>query len=285
MRSLAQFAMKGRTQAILVAVFAAAIPLMYWASAAVVGLVTLRRGAGEGTKILMWALLPAIFWFNFGDITPLLVLLGTFGLAIVLRESVSWQRTLAAGLPLGVLAGVALETLQGDLLRQLAEVTFDMFSQSASSAGTELEATALNSEVLFSLLVSGLTAMHLVMMLTSLVLARYWQAALYNPGGFATEFHQVKLPPLFVLGLFIALYLSVNMAGMGTWLPMLLVPLVFAGLALIHGTVAKRKMNRSWLVLLYVAGIVLGPYVITMLVVLAAIDSVVDIRRRLPASH
>ena len=51
--------MRGRPQALLVAVLGSASLLFSWVSAAAIALVTLRRGAAEGAFVLLWALLPA----------------------------------------------------------------------------------------------------------------------------------------------------------------------------------------------------------------------------------
>ena len=68
MRALAKYLMRGPKQAVIVAVIAAALPLMFWLSAAVLTLVTLRKGVGEGINVLVWALLPAIaWWIKLGD--------------------------------------------------------------------------------------------------------------------------------------------------------------------------------------------------------------------------
>ena len=76
MRALAQFVMRGPLQAGGVAAVASAIPLLFWIGAAVIGLVILRLGIGQGLQIGLWALLPALGWSWFGqDPTALAVLL------------------------------------------------------------------------------------------------------------------------------------------------------------------------------------------------------------------
>ena len=59
MRALAEFIMRGRMQATLVVVGSAALPLLFWLSAAAGSLVLLRRGMNDAFGILIWALLPA----------------------------------------------------------------------------------------------------------------------------------------------------------------------------------------------------------------------------------
>ena len=58
MRGVAEYVMRGRTQALLVAVITAGIPMFFWVSAAAVGLVTLRRGVRDGLAIMLAALVP-----------------------------------------------------------------------------------------------------------------------------------------------------------------------------------------------------------------------------------
>ena len=282
MRKLAELIMRGRSQAILVAIIAAMLPMMYWISAAAVGLVTLRRGPSDGAGLLAWSLLAAGAWGLIGDPTPALVILGTYVLAVVLRRTVSWGHTLAVLIPLGALAGIALERMLQDVLGQLVEVVQELLLR--QSPETVVSGAELGADWWYQLFAGGLSAAHAAMMLSSLVLARWWQSILYNPGGFREEFHRLRLSPALALPIVAVLALGPQF-GLVTvhWLPLLVVPLVFAGLALVHGSVAKRKVGGTWLIVFYMAVVVLGPYLITMLVLLAVIDSLVDIRRRIPA--
>jgi hypothetical protein len=280
MRKLAELIMRGRSQAILVVFIATMLPMMYWISAAAVGLVTLRRGSTDGAGLLAWSLLPAGAWGLVGDPTPAMVILGTYVLAVILRRTVSWGTTLAVLIPVGVLAGIALEQMLHEVLGQLVEVVQELLAQSqATMPGAELGADGW-----YQLFAGGLSAAHAAMMLASLVLARWWQSVLYNPGGFREEFHRLRLSPSLALFVMAVLALGPQFGlVMVHWLPLLVLPLVFAGLALVHGSVAKRKVGGTWLIMFYMAVVVLGPYLITMLVLLAVIDSLVDIRRRIPA--
>ncbi len=92
MRALAELIMRGRMQATLAVVGCAALPLLFWLSAAAGSLVLLRRGFSDAAGILAWALLPALAWWYFGEPRTALVLVGTLGLAMVLRASESWAR-------------------------------------------------------------------------------------------------------------------------------------------------------------------------------------------------
>src|SRR3990167_3657042 len=94
MRALAEFIMRGRMQATLVLVVSAALPLLFWLSAASGCLVLLRCGLSDALGILVWALLPAIGWWYFGAPRALLVLLGALGLALVLLANPSSHHVL-----------------------------------------------------------------------------------------------------------------------------------------------------------------------------------------------
>lgn len=90
MRALAEFIMRGRMQAIFVVAGAAALPMLFWLSAAAGSLVLLRRGLNDALSVLVWAVIPALAWWYFGDPRTLLVLLGSLGLALLLRSHASW---------------------------------------------------------------------------------------------------------------------------------------------------------------------------------------------------
>jgi len=282
MRALAELVMKGRKQAAFVAVIAALLPMLYWASAAAVALVTLRKGSRDGAGVLIWALLPGGAWAYSGDPTPLAVITGTFLLAVTLRETISWAKVLMLALPIGALAGIGLETVLDGLLGQVIEATEKFLSQSAQQSGE----IRLDTERLRLLLVGGLGSVHTAFMVLSLLLARSWQSGLYNPGGFKQEFHALKLPQMYT-AILLAVLLTIYQLELDfmRWLPLLLLPWIFAGIALIHGSLAKRDLGRSWLIAFYVAIIFIGPYVITLLVLAAIIDSFVDFRARIPAKN
>jgi hypothetical protein len=283
MHALAQFVLKGRTQAIVVAVLAALLPLLFWFSAAVVSLVTLRKGAAKGGLILVWALVPAVMWSRQGDFSPLIVILGSYILAIVLRSTVSWQRVIQAALLLAVIAGLVQQQLNGDMLAHVVKGVQNLMMQTSPEANSVLSG---ESQWLLQATLGVFDTLHFVMMLTSLLLARWWQSSLFNPGGLQLEFHQLRLSPLFAVSLIAVTVIAINSGGEYIrWVPIMVAPLVVAGLALAHGSVAKRSLGKSWLVALYGAAFILGPYVITMLVIFAAIDTLVDIRNKIPASQ
>lgn len=280
MKSLAEFVMRGRFQALLVTVVGAGSLLFCWISAAVLALVTLRKGPGPGAWLLLWAVLPAgTLLYVYGDSGPLALLLGTMALALVLRASVSLPLAILASVPVGAFTGVALLTLGGQYLEQIATYFGDFLAtleQQLSEGGEQVQLARPGTLQIAGMLGAG-TAMTAVL---CLLLARYWQAALYNPGGFGEEFRALYYPPAVSAALLLA---GLGLGAMGleyrTWAMLCLVPLTFAGLALVHARAAHRGQGRGWLAGFYLLWVIFDP--VKLLVVgVAVVDSWVRFRQR-----
>jgi hypothetical protein len=288
MRVLAEYIMRGRMQATLVVVGAAALPMLFWLSAAAGSLVLLRRGLNDALGILVWALLPAVVWWFFGEPRTLLVLTGTLALAMLLRSSASWSRVLLGSVLLGVLFAVAFGSLFGELIAAtvdelrllLPQVLEGMYEQLSDADKARLE--SLLAPVMIGLMAAVLQMLSLL----SLLLGRYWQAQLFNPGGFALEFQAVRLPPAMALGLLAVMLVAPNVdAQLAVLTPLCSVPLAFSGLALVHGLVKERGLGAFWLVGLYVSLLLMMQLVYPLLMVLAVVDSLIDFRGRLARNN
>lgn len=284
MRAMAEFIMRGRMQATLVVVGCAALPLFFWLSAAAGCLVLLRRGTSDALGVLAWALLPALVWWYFGEPRTLMVLLGSWGLAAVLRASESWVRVLLVSVAAGLLYAVVLgavfrepiEAMAGDLQKLLPQVFGDVYQQMSVEERARLG--ALITPVLNGLIAALLQIVSVV----CLILGRYWQALLYNPGGFGREFRSLKLPRAPMLVLLVCMLVGPNFGPQLAMLtPLCSVPLMFAGLALIHGLVSAKRLTRFWLVGLYVTLLLFMQLIYPLLVVFAIVDSLIDFRGRL----
>ena len=284
MRSLADFIMRGRVQATLVVVACAAMPLLFWLSAAAGCLVYLRRGMKDASGVLLWALLPALVWWYFGEPRTLMVLLGTLVLAAQLRSSESWNRVLlvsiALGLVYGVVLGVVFQEPIAAMAQQLEKLLPRLLQGFYQQLSVEEQArlAALIAPVLTGLIAALLQAVSVL----ALILGRYWQAVLYNPGGFGREFRAIRIPLWPALMLLACMLVGPNFGPQIAMLtPLCSVPLVFAGLALMHGLVVRGKLGKFWLVGLYVTLLLFMQLIYPLLVVLAIVDSLIDFRGRL----
>lgn len=277
MRALAEYVMRGRSQATVVAVMTAAIPLLFWISAAIVGLVTLRHGVRAGVLVLLWALLPAGVLVYFGEIMPAMVLIGVLILGGLLRLSASWPWTLCGAALLGLMLSGVLYGPASIYLAGVEKLFADLIAGLQQQGG---EGAQVALVVPHSADIAGMFGLILsVMVVACLMIARGWQALLYNPGGFGSEFRSLHLAPGQVMGLLaVAMLLALIDPKLRLWAWLPLVPLLFAGLGLVHAILAAR--GKSGFLGLFYAALLMLPPLKQILVVLAAMDGWLDFRRR-----
>ena len=279
MRALAEFVMRGRTQAIAVAALAVSTQLLAIIGVAVVGLVTLRRGARDGAIVMVWAQLPALLYaVLFADVSAVMALLGVTAAAAMLRSSRSWPVALLVAVGAGVISALLFETVAASYVQQWLGSVQQLFGEFAKQnpAGAA-QLPAMSASMVSGALGWGTCSSVVV----SLVLARWWQAQLYNPGGFRSEFHELRLPPVMALGLLAA---AIGITAIGGdyafWALIFTVPLGIAGLALVHGVVGRMQWGRGALVGVYLALLLIG-WAKFILLLMALVDSFVNIRARL----
>ena len=280
MKAIAEFAMRGRFQALVLTVAGAGSILFCWISAAILALVTLRRGVGNGAQLLLWALLPSgVLLYTVGDSGPLSLLVGTALLATVLRITVSLPLAVLVSTVVGAVSGLALLAFGSQYLEQMVSLFGEFLAnleQQLSQGGEAVQLARPTTAQIAGMLGAGTGMMSVL----CLMLGRYWQAALYNPGGFASEFQLLRYTPAVASILALA---AVALSALGTeyrtWAVIALLPLNFAGLALVHARVRHKGQGTGWLIGFYLAWLLLDP--VKLMVVFAAIaDSWFDFRQR-----
>lgn len=278
MRAVAEFVMRGRSQAIGFAVIAGSLPLLQWLATAAVSLVVLRRGPVEGGFVLLWAMLPMLLLFYLaGDVTPVVMLFGTVVMAYVLRATVSWELTLLTSVVVAVISVFIVELTASGVLDQIVE--FLQKLQAEVAAQNQAEVVIPGAAETRSMVLAVLNMGYAISMIGFLVLARWWQSMLYNPGGFQLEFHQVKLSPVVAGGLVIAVLLAFSIEPLNRLVQVLTVPLIISGLALLHWTIKAKQLTGGWLVSAYIMIIFLQLY--PVLVFVALLDSWFDLRSKI----
>ncbi|MGI9282589.1 MAG: hypothetical protein ACR2PX_23585 [Endozoicomonas sp.] len=283
MRKLAELAMKSPKHSLFLAVIFACIPMLFWLSAAMVSLVILRRGIDQGLKVLMWALLPGIAWAAFGQYSVLIGLVTTSLLACILRQTVSWPKTLLAVVPLGGLVAFAMYQISPQMISAMADSVMEFLKKSLQSSGSEgaLQLGEHLRQILEYGVAGALAWVHILFCVLALVLARSWQADLYNPGGFGEEFRQVRLPAVTGVVLLAITLMGSALSPMLTALvPIASLPLFIAGLSLVHGLVKLRQLGSFWLIGIYMLLITLTQLAYPVIVLTACLDSLFDFRNR-----
>jgi hypothetical protein len=300
MRAFANFIMAGRLQAMLVAATSSVLSLLlppFTAVLAYVGagalmLVTLRLGASEGARVMAGALLAtALFGFlAMGQAVPvviatLILWFPAWVLATVLRgsQSLAWTLQLATGMALlGVLLAYLLLGDPAAHWRQLLEPLGEMALGQAEVELSREQVQALLDQA--STMMTGAVAAALLLgLLLSLVLARSWQAMLYNPGGFRSEFHALAMPGwMGAAALGCMLGARFMAGGAGAFLLqaglVALVPFLFVGLAVVHATAARFGLKPAWLAVMY-ALLLFLPEAVVMVAVLGVLDGWFRFRR------
>ena len=271
MRGLAEYVMTGRRQAMIAVMLLGLIPLVNLLNPVVVGLVALRKGLQEVGVVFAWAVLPVGAWAVAGDVVPLIMLIGITGLALLLRETESWEFTLLAAIAVGISVEMYFRVQPAPLDALIAQL--ELYVQSGSAQDLQLDA-------LRSVMLSVIGAVYMFLAILLLMTARWMQALLFNPGGFRTEFHGLKIERHVALGLIVGVLLSGSGAIVPeAWTLYFLMPLVFSGIALIHAVVGMRKLPVMLLVTFYI--LLMLPAAVQLVVLLALLDSWFDFRSRL----
>ena len=274
--------MRGRAQACLVALLGVLVPLI---GPAAVGLVTLRKGSVEGALVILWASLPFVVSYFAGQSSPfvavmsILALANTLIVANVLRGTASWSLALVSdvcvAVGLVVVAGVVFRTDLGVMMTDLTELFV--------SVSEQLEKDYVMPDT--SGVLAWVAWMTAFSALLGVVVARWWQALLFNPGGFQQEFQGIRLESKVGLGCLLLVILGFTLLSeFQFWLQLASIPLIVCGLSLLHYTAKVKKAGGYWLVLMYL-GLFLGPVMSGLLVALGAIDSVLNLRARLVADN
>ena len=277
MSGLANWVMKRRMNAIIAVALCSIIPMLFWLGAAVLGLVVLRKGVKEGITVLAWGCLPAlVLWTIQGDATAFMVLIDTYLLAYVLREKVSWAWVMLLASILAVISSLVQPLLMANILNIVADLIQQILAR-------EEVGDIPSKDVIIQQAVIAMSVMQAYISVAALFLARRWQALLFNPGGLKQEFHQFRLPLPIALILGAMVLVGESLGGGFEILSRAALPaLVLPGLALVHGVLALKKIGMVGLVAFYLIGFfVLSLYFANILIMIAVIDSFVDIRGRI----
>jgi len=280
MRGLAEFIMRGRWQALAVAVLGSVLVFAAPISAAAIALVTMAQGTRDGSWVALWSLLPALLlgWVS-GDYGTGFLLLSVFVGAMVLAQTLSLSLALLAIVPVSAIGGVLLLTLNSAFLEAMLSMLDTWIA--ALQAESPESGESLNAFRPTVTQVAGLMATGNALMASlSLLLGRYWQAALFKPGAFGEEFRAFKLPSVLTALLVLAAMLgALNGSEAAAWSALAGIPVTLAGFALFHHIAKRQQLGGTFLTVGYVLWIIVdGLKVGVLLAVL--LDAFLDLGRR-----
>lgn len=276
MGAIARYVMQGPRQAMIVAVLTAALPLLYWVSAAVVSLVLLRHGLTKSLNILLAALIPGLVWWVWQhEMMQLLVVLGAAGIGLILRLTVS----LPAALISSVILGSAVILLVPGFAPEWHAVLQKAAQEYLVQLEQEPELKTLLADKILPALLGGVAAMVQLFATGAVLLARHWQAALYNPGAYRAEFIALRMPAWYAVLALTALLLASSNNTLLAFVPVVMAPLFIAGIALIHSGVQYKQLSGQWLLAFYISLLFFLPYMYALLILVAVADSFLNVRR------
>ena len=280
MRGLAEFIMRGRWQALAVAVLGSVLVIAAPFSAAAIALVTMAQGLRDGSWVALWSLLPALVlgWVS-GDYGTGFLLLSVFVGAVVLSQTLSLSLALLAIVPVSAMGGLALLTFNVGFLEAMLTMldtwiaALQSESPESGEALSELRPTATQ--------VAGLMATGNALMASlSLLLGRYWQAELFKPGAFGEEFRAFKLPSvLTALLVLVAMAGALNGSEAAAWSALAGIPVTLAGFALFHHIAKRQQLGGTFLTVGYVLWVIVDGLKVGVIIAVL-IDAFLDLGRR-----
>ncbi|MET0069038.1 MAG: DUF2232 domain-containing protein [Candidatus Thiodiazotropha sp.] len=296
MKALASFVMRGPSQSAMAAtgltMLSLIFPFIGILGSACIGLVFLRQGASGGIKTLLLstlavALLTGVIFSNpLMAIGVLLVLwVPTAMLGMALRNTRSLAFTTQAAIGFGLLVVLIQYIVLSDpaaFWQQYMQPLGERFVD----AGLLDQAQSLKLVEQMSVVMCGAVAVvFMLQLLFSLYLARWWQAMLYNPGGFATEFHQLRVHwSVGIVGALAMLLLMLpgeNAPAILSCLGTVVLGVLFLqGLAVAHGVFKGMKSAQLWLVVTYLLLFVFMPQMVVVLTSIGLLDVWIDFRTR-----
>ena len=288
--------MRGRIQAMIVATSLALLSLMMppvsVLSSATVALVTLRLGAKEGLTILGCSSLATailgflvIGSFQFALMYVMVLWLPVWLIAIVLRESRSLFLTIEIAVWVGVIGVIGFYLYDADPATLWKSILTQMIP---------VEAPVVDLQQKIDMLVHYMTGIiaagSVCGLLFGLFLGRWWQANLYNPGGFKQEFLFLQCKGRLSVGAFALVGIAVATSGVISeivWNTTILLFVLFAvtGTAVLHTVFSKMKLERFIVPMLYIT-LFLIPHAILLVVLVGLSDPWLNLRKiKIESTH
>ena len=196
----------------------------------------------------------------------------------MLAQTFSLSLALLAVVPVSALGGVALLAFNTGFLDELLTV-FDTWIEALESDADDTAVIGLLRPSVPQ--VAGLMAVgNSLLACLSLLLGRYWQAALYKPGAFGDEFRALRLPSLWTIAL--VLVTAAGALGgreLAAWTALAGIPVTICGFALLHHVARGRRLGFWFLAASYMLWVFVDLLKVVVLVAVL-LDAFFDFGRR-----
>jgi len=294
MKAIAEYAMRGRYHAATLASFFAVLsfilPPLGSISGALIALVTLRRGNLEGAIIAICAAIVmglvtqvSAGSMAIGVVFALLFWLPVWLLSVVLRKTVSLMLAIATAALISALFVIAFHLMVNETITWWSTMIDQVIKEAFVQSGADTTQLEMMRESMASFMTGLIASFLFLSMMMSLFLGRWWQAVLFNPGGFRQEFHSFRLDKsAAVICSILLVWATVGSEPGSIAIDLSFVISSFggiAGLALVHHWVAAKNANVAWLTTLYILMAFIAPQIMVLLAIIGFADAWLDMRR------
>jgi hypothetical protein len=254
-------------------------------SSATVALVTLRLGAFEGLTILVSSSVAAgllgflaLGNYQFALLYVMVLWVPVWLISIVLREGRYLSLAVEIAVLLGVLGVAGFYLYAPDPSAMWKNILSQMIPADAPVA--DIQRTI---DMLAHYMTGVVAAGSVFSLLFGLFLGRWWQATLYNPGGFRQEFLSLNSQPRLALGSIAVVAIALASPGISSeiaWNVTILLFVLFAliGTAVLHTLFAGMKMGRYMVPMLYIT-LFLIPHAMLLVALIGLSDAWLNLRK------
>lgn len=291
MRQFGKYLLANPLHALLIALFCALLPFVLipggFIAAIVIGLVTLCKGARIGFIILLGVALPVIalnLW-KIGSLFDLLLIhCGlVWLLASVLRATGSWRLVLEIMTIIGIMVVIGFHWVLPDVSMWWIDLLKKHAANLRAFSGGQITEDKLIATLgkTVSIITGCVSDIVLLGVFTQLLVARWWQAAMFRPGALAKEFFEIRNSPWIAIVLAATVFAALLDQDLALdLLPILIMPFLIEGLSLLHQWARIKKEIVYLLIAAYIGLIFLPLLLITILALAGYIDSWYDLRKR-----
>lgn len=290
MSFLATFIMQGRLQAMLVASSLALLSLRFppisILSSATIALVTLRRGSQEGLYISVCSSVAVgilgyfvLDNYQFALLYGMVLWLPVWFISVVLREGRHLSLAVEIAILIGVVGVAGYYLYNPEPAALWGKILLQMVPENAP-----VESVQHTVDVLSHYMTGVVAAGSVFGLLFGLFLGRWWQAALYNPGGFKHEFLSLNTHPRLALGSVAVIVIAIVSSGVVSEIAwnvtiLLFVLYTFIGAAVLHTVFAVMKQGRYLVPMFYLTLFIL-PHALLPVALVGLSDAWLNIRKK-----
>jgi len=201
--------------------------------------------------------------------------------ASVLRQTISLKIAVLVVAPLTVVIGLFGSAFKANIMHFWQSALMKSLANFSDAELARLgpEKMDLMRHRMPELLTESVGSWVFFIVLCAVFIGRYWQAQLFNAGGFQQEFHSLRFGKETVIAFAVATALSIAFSS--TVFAVIASALMFVffiqGLSVLHSVVKQRGLSRSWLTGMYI--ILWLPPTMLLLSLLGMVDNFFRLRQ------